>query len=443
MRRLPDIDRPGTGAPSHLSPSRIAILSTTFVVLLTFIPVGIYEDALDEENHMFGDLLTYAFVGTCLLAFLAGVAAVSRRSIYGDARTVRNTYRTSSRFPVVIAVLSALIAVAALIEFVGTGGSFLSSLTSGQGEALRAAALDDADEGITVLRILPVGVPFLVWAIYRAVDLDNGRVLIYLSAVLYGSVLLLVMQRNLLIPFVLSVAIVLSAVKFHSAGISFGRAFKSVLLLGVFVVGAFSAVAFFRGTGNESIATSFMGYVPASVNRLSAVVHGEYESAFSGQPAFSLRFLWYPPLIRRFLPTSDIMSWLGASVPDDPRILWQGEFAQIASGGLNPKFIWATAFGYTFYDFSWFSCLYFLAFGLLAGYSWRQFMRRTPFGIISYSYICACIILWGTDNSLSYPQVWIYLFVIVIVRVFDGGVRPDPPKVHSAPPAEVQLNRPG
>lgn len=420
MQRLHDAAPKGVQVPHHLSPSTVALLATAFVLLLSAIPVRLYEDALREKNHMFGDLLTYGFVLSCLGAFLVGVRITSNRRRGRVSQAHHRTYRPNASFPVVTALLSAAVAVAALIEFVGTGGSFVSALTSGQGEALRAAALDDASEGITMLRILPIGVPLLVWAVFRSVDLARGQATIYLCAALYGAILLLVLQRNLLIPFVLSVAVVLSAVRFHASGISMLRGFKFVLLLASLVAGVFALVAFFRGTGNASITTSFMGYVPASVNRLSALVHGDYSSAFSGQPAYTLRFLWYPPFVRRFVPMDDVTSSLGVTVPVDPTVLWRGEFLQIASAGLNPNFIWPTAFGYTFYDFGWYSCCYFLVLGVFAGLAWRRFLQRTPFGIIFYSYICSSIVLWGTDNFLSYPQIWNYVVVLVLVRLFDA-----------------------
>lgn len=413
---------PRTSLPTHLSPGRIAVLSAAFILLLTLIPVGAYENALSERDYMHGDATTFLFIGLCLISFVLGAALVGR--FFGQRESVISpyVYRASSLFPVAIAVFSVLVAFAALVDFVGTGGSFIAAITSGQGEALRTAARENAGDGVTPLTILPAGAPLLVWAIFRSFDLKSGRRIIYLSAVLYGVILVLVLQRNLLIPFVLSVAMVLSAVKFHAHGISLWRAFKFVATMAVFVIGAFALVAFFRGTGNESIGTSFMGYVPASVNRLSATLHGVYKSAYSGQPAFTFRFLWYPTLVRRFVPMHGIEALFGVTVPNDPTVLWGGEFAQVASGGLNPNFIWPTAFGYVFYDFSWYSCFYFFAFGMIAAIAWKRFIRRTPFGVIFYSYIFSAIALWGTDDFMSYPEIWIYIFVILFIWIFDARV---------------------
>lgn len=418
----PDLEERRGNGPVHLSPSRMAVLSAVFVCTLTAIPANVYETALAEPNFMRWDLLTYGFVAACLVSFLIGAAAFRPRVRGGKFDYVR-VYSDTSWFPAGVAVFSAVVAVAALVNFVGAGGTFTSALVSGQGEALRSAARESAAEGVTPLTVLPIGVPLLVWSIFRTTTLQRRRKLIYGCAVVYGVVLLLVLQRNLLIPFVLSVAVVLSGTRLHVKGITFARAVKAVVAIGVFVIAIFAAVAFFRGTGNDSITTSFMGYVPASVNRLAATLHGHYTSQFSGQPAFTFRFLWYPPLIRRFLPMPEIMQMFNVSVPTDATLLWSGEFTRVASGGLNPLYIWPTAFGYAFYDFSWYACFYFFALGILANFAWRMFLRRTAFGIVFYSYVASSIALWGTDNFLSYPQMWLYVFAIAFIWMFDPGRR--------------------
>lgn len=404
--------------PTHLSPARVATATGLLTILLTLVPVSYYEDSLQERNRMYLNWSLYALVGSCVVAFCLGTRLVRRPSV----DLVVRRYAANSRAPMLLACFSAVLSVLALAEFAGGGGSLAAALGSGEGEALRAAALAEASGGVTLMRALPIGVPFLLWAVFRSFEVAYGRTVILACLAVYSCVLLLVLQRNLLIPLLLSVAVIASAHKFHQNGVRLFKAIKAAGVMVVAILGVFLLVARFRGVGERGLTTSVVGYLPGSVNRLAAAVEGQLDGAYGEGPVFSLRLLWYPPFVRRFLPMEGITSSFGVDVPSDPTQLWLSEFTQVANAGLNPLYIWPTSFGYAFYDFGWGAFLYFLMLGIVAGILWRSFIARTPAGILGYAYVCSSVALWVTDNFVAYPQVWLFAVAVVVIHIVDRRV---------------------
>lgn len=419
-----------------LSPFWLSSVASIVVVALSFTPTHFYESVMGEKDLMFLDATLYVFVVACLGGFVLGLL-VMRRLLPCTTKTTL-VYRSGTWLPVALACFSLGVAVWAAKEFAGSS-SLMDALSAGQGEALRRQALDAADEGLTAQRLVPAGSPLLLWAVYRSIDSTGlQRRIIYFCVAAYVVCLVLILQRNILIPFVLAASILISATRFGKAGMNVKRLLTLSFAAGFAVLGSFLAIAQFRGAsqGGRGVAYSLTGYLPASVNRLSAVLQGAYNPEFPDEPAFTFRFLWYPPFVRRFVNLRDLHEFFGVQLPLEPLGLWRSEFVQVATGHLNGEFIWATAFGYSFYDFRWLSPIYFFALGLAAQAVWRAFQARRIVGVIVYPYFAAAILLWPTDNFMSYPQLWLYGMVVVALTAVD---RPISRKLGDADVGDSQL----
>lgn len=417
---------PARNWPAHLHPSFLAVGAGLLCVALTLFPPGLYSDLIGEPDYMFADPATLLFIALCTCCFIFGSNAVAghgwlnhRLAQAGRAVDDRDT---PLRAPAAMAVAAVLIGVGTALEFIGNPTLFIAALATGSAESLRGDAVSNGVEsGFSVLALLPLGFPMLLWAVYAALRGGPGhratRRLITSCAVVYGLCLVATLQRNLLLPYLMAMFGLASAVRLHPAGISRGKLVKGLLIAATAVIGLFVLIAYFRGGESESPLTVLTGYLPASVNRLSALLHGKLVPSISGEPYYSFRFLWHPPLVRRFLPIDAWGRSFGLRIPETVFDGWVDEFDAVASAGLNPSFIWSTALGYVYYDFGWLSPIYFAVLGAVSGRFWNLFLQRHPAGMILYPYLATCILLWPTDNLAAHPQIWLFIFVAVGLAV--------------------------
>ena len=418
--------RPLTNWPWHLHPTFLATGAGLLCISFTFFPPVLYSDIIGEQNYMFADPVTIIFIILCTACFGMGCNMVAgssfknhRLALEGDAADTRAQHM---RMPCAMAVLAAVIGIGTALEFIGNPALFIAALTTGSAESLRGDAVSNGVEsGFSVLALLPLGFPLLLWSVYAALRPGGGhrsaRRLITTCAAVYGLCLVVTLQRNLLLPYLIAIFGLASAIRLHPHGVSKSRLARGLLMACIAIVGLFILIAWFRGGASESPLTVLTGYLPASVNRLAALLHGDLTPAVSGEPYYSFRFFWHPPLVRRFLPVDAWGRSLGLQIPETAFDGWVDEFDAVSSAGLNPSFIWATAMGYVYYDFGWFAPLYFAVLGAVTGRLWDLFLKRSPAGMILYPYFATCILLWPTDNLAAHPQIWLFIFVAVALTL--------------------------
>jgi hypothetical protein len=406
--------------PGHLHPTFLGIGAGLLCIAFTFFPPGLYSDLIGEKDYMFADPTTILFIGLCTACFCMGCNMMAgspllnhRRALAGRAADAQSR---RMRAPGAMAILAALIGVGTALEFIGNPALFITALATGSAESLRGDAVSNGVEsGFSVLALLPLGFPLLLWAVCAALrsgaEHKSARRLITACAIVYGICLMVTLQRNLLLPYLIALFGLASAIRLHPNGVSRRKLAKGLLMAGAAIVGLFILIAYFRGGASESPLTVLTGYLPASVNRLAALLHGKLTPAIAGEPYYSFRFAWHPPLVRRLVPIDAWGRALGLQIPETVFDGWVDEFDAVASAGLNPSYIWATAMGYVYYDFGWLAPLYFVALGAMAGRFWNLFLQRRPAGIILYPYFATCILLWPTDNLAAHPQIWLFIFV--------------------------------
>lgn len=428
--------------PAHLHPSNLAIGAAALCIAFSCFPPTLYSNLIGEPDYMFADPLTILYIVLCALGFCVGCRWVAggARDNWRSARIgqLASSHAGDSWTPVAFAIVAALIGIGTAIEFIGNPSLFVAALATGSAESLRGDAVSGGvDSGFSILSILPLGFPLLLWAIVWSLRCAPARKrtrgFITACAVIYGVCLLLTLQRNLLLPYLISIFGVVSAIKLHTSGMPMRKLAKGIVIAGVAIIALFTLVAYFRGGDSDSPLTVLTGYLPASVNRLAALLHGAYKPAISGEPYYAFRFLWHPPLVRRFVPIDVWGRSLGLHIPETSIDGWAAEFDAISSGGLNASFIWSTALGYVFYDFGWASPLYFAALGAVMGWMWKLFLRRSPAGMVLYPYFATCILLWPTDHLAALPQIWLFVFTAAFLKFRYAGSNPARPLARAEP----------
>jgi hypothetical protein len=210
-----------------------------------------------------------------------------------------------------------------------------------------------------------------------------------------------------------------SAYKWNTTGISALKLAKSGAILFTVICSVFILVGYLR-EGEGSSFNRLIGYTVGSYNRLSAALDGKLNSNYNF-PYYSIRFLWHPPMLRRFINISSIGDLFGWNVPSSVMESYFDEFSNIESSGLNENYIWPTAYGYAFFDFRWFSPLIFAVYGFVASAVWVDFCGRKAYSFVLYPYIVSSILMWSTDNFMSIPLFSIFLITSGCIRFFWKG----------------------
>lgn len=417
--------------PSHLNPMLVGLASVAGGISLTLFPPHIYRKLIGEPDLMFLNWQLLSFLGLCISAFLIGNRFSANTT--GKALPFENPPEADrirrQRMAVAVALAASILGAVVAGIFVRDARGYISALTHGGAQAIRASALASLmTTGFAATNILPLGFPLLLWAVGNAGNEGNretSRSLISARRVIYGSVAVytlccvITLSRSLLMPFLLAILVVLSGTRWNPRGINVKKLIVAVGGTLTTVFALFLIIAYFRSGSKHSPIMMLTGYLPASYNRLAAALSGRLVPSISDVPYYSFRFLWYPPLLHRVFSIPDMGRSFGWPIPERSLTSLFAEFRQVSSADLNPMFIWPTAFGYVFYDFGWWSPIYFVVIGYLAHRLWQQFTVRTAYGLILYAYLLASILLWSTDNFLALPEVWVMVGVAVTMRIWE------------------------
>lgn len=411
------------GVPIHLSPKYLAVLSCAAGLIIMLIPKSVYEGVLSEPDLMFGNIEAMAFVAICVIGFIGGYRLHGQA--FGSKSDRKGTYfATSLQQTEYISIASLLTSIAicilGLLPYLKNISGLTHIFEQGSGEDLRHAMLDSSlDSGFSMANLFPICTAVNFWSLYRYLQVGGSlsrirrtkwRWVLTSSIGLAALTYLIAMQRSLLLPFSIGLLMIASALRWHTHG---SNIFSVLKWVGAIII---SSVLLFVLTGYLRTAytsmtwlNTFFGYLPASYNRLAAALDGSLVPPVSGASYYSFRFLWFPPLIRRFLPVNELGNWFGLNLPPSIYWDWLQQFSAVEKSGLLPFFIWPTAYGYCYYDFGWWSWVYFCALGFISRPLWLGFLTGQSFAIVMYPVLAYSIILWSTDNLFSYTGMVIFV----------------------------------
>ncbi len=398
-------------SPWHISPQTLIFLSVMGGISLTFFPPDLYEELLKEENKMFFNLELIFFITLCGVAAWLGAFFAKRFNLNRNEKCVKASGLWSVYWAAAVVVIIFLL-IALLMHEQLIAIAF--GAVKGEAGAVRDLMVADLREtGFSPTNLLPLALPFIYFGrgvVLRACasglrdkKLKRAQTIINCTTVFYGILLIITLNRNLLVPFLLGLFFLQSGLLWHRYGVEKSYLIK-ILTIGLAAFAMiFAAFSLSRDGSEESPWTLLVGYLPASYNRLAFQLDGELKSPMKF-PYYSLRFLWHPPLIRRALPMSEISNQLGVELPESSIEGWLTEFENISTTRLDSRFIWPTAFGYVFYDYGWGVLAFFFIFGYVCGWAWVHFRRGNIVGLIMYPYFATCIILLSTDVIVTLPQ---------------------------------------
>ncbi|GGJ78290.1 hypothetical protein GCM10008939_22780 [Deinococcus aquiradiocola] len=165
----------------------------------------------------------------------------------------------------------------------------------------------------------------------------------------------------------------------------------------------------------ESIMYLIVGYFASAYNRLALVLSNSLVIPNQGTMYNSLLNILSPPFSNQFsfLKIGDL---IGLSEPVVGTDAWIESFSSVSTTGLNPAFNWFTIFGIVYSDFGFYYPVYFLLYGILSGYAWKNYMQKSFLGIALYPWIVLSIFAWwGAENVYIAKRETV---IIILIAVF-------------------------
>ena len=373
-------------------------------------PVYLYSSIMHENDYSHLDVLSLLFILACDAALLFGYHAykpvVFSHGVTYKPRAANNLYLFFLLVPILILVL---VSFYILLEHFP---DLLSSLGSIEAQQMRA--------NVSTIKNSMSGAPVLLtgiiwWAIYklRYTETTFSRKLLFSRAIIFSSVIIVTiyfvvkLSRMELVPLYFGIFMVYN---FSANKMTSNRSnifLKNILLIGIFGVGIFVLLSWVRGYNLDTVIKQFFAYLPASYNRLSALLNGSLHFAGERSGIYVSSFQGQIPIIKSFV---NIYSFLGQPTLD---YAWRHDFSDVANAGLNAHYTFPTIYGSIFTFCGYLSPIYFFLFGAVIKQFYSSFARGKIFGIIFYPLSLFCIMFsFGWNFFLSYE------FIVMIIAVF-------------------------
>lgn len=404
-------------ALKYLSPRYVLLLAGILLFGFTLVPPRIYERYIHEPNLMFGNFLLYVFLFGCLIVLRIGIG-LSRRMPRLRVPRIRRLFVVGPFAYLFVPVCFALGLLALTITVVlGNSPDLLALAMSGQGGEVKRAMNEAAQGAFNGSLPLAMGVSWWSLARYfglrqymprvQAIFVSSLVALLVLALLLAAA---LMMSRFVLIPTLFGMFVIYLRHKISEEGVKVGKIIVYAMLALAIVVIVFGVFAAMRNGGErDAIIQSFIGYGPASLNHLAALLDGRMETGSLGQylRQENFGFFFKFPFMIRLLGQGDTFA-----------VATQSIFTHTWSAGLNGSYIWFTSFGEIVAELHALSVFYLLTYGCLVGRAWHAFARGTIFGIVMYPWAAFGLLFSFGSNIFANGSLSVLLMLALVIWIY-------------------------
>jgi hypothetical protein len=409
---------------AYLSPRRMLLGSGMLLFAFTLVPPKIYEYYIHEPNFMFGNVLLYLFLLVCLAIVWLGIL-LGEKVPSSPAPRLAPLVRVSPFLYLLIPVVLALFSVSlTLYLLVRNEPELLVAALSGQGETVKTLMLEGAgQDALTGTLPLALGICWWVYAEYLSIKEDMSRYRNLLIKLLIGALVLflclvyfIMMSRAFLMPLLFGLLITNLKYGISNGTIRIGSLARRGALAAVSIVLIFGLIASMRTGGRQGEMTaSFIGYGPASLNHLAAIIDGRFDTrlmdAYLRLENFG--FLYKFPFAIRLMANAQV--YTDAYVTS---------FNSTWRAGLNGAYIWFTSYGEIAAGLGVLAAPYLFVYGFVVGRAWKGFCRNTITGKIIYPWAVFSLLFTFGYNYFAGRNLSIFLVLILLLWVYSGFVRP-------------------
>jgi len=392
----------------YVSPTILIIINFFIALIIVFFPPTIYSKYIYEKDYFYLNYILLFVIFMDLLFLYLGYKLVNMFfPSLSFFKNLRKVYIKPYFYFGVPLIVFEILVVIFIITFIKDNNSLIySMLIAGQGSSYKEHLINNFYYfSIYIL----MGIIF--WALNEFNKLKRKyffiKLLIIIGIILIIISSLLMLARFLLIPFILglSVLILKNDKNFSLKKILF------ILSIGILI---FIILAIFRSFASDKniwniIIEQIIGYTMASFNRLALIIRGDLIYTYANTGYYLMPFFAHIPLFHNILP--NIYGVTSSKV-------WLTEFINVGESGLNSAYIWATVYGYIFSVLHYFSFIYFFIVGCFIGISWNSFLEDKIFGIVTYPWIFASLILFFASNIMFLPQFIGLVYAVIFISLW-------------------------
>lgn len=407
-----------------MAPWSIAAAISLSGMLSLIIPADFYGIYLKEKNYMFLNSDVAIYIILCTVVF--SLAAWGGSRISRSAYHLRNSYFYKS-YPANLFTLSVMTLITSLlivyqIYTINTQISVLDLMAdafSGSGGMARQRISEAISSG-KVGWISIFAAIYLSWIYYSYLKYPSSikKLLLVIVSFLFLISCLISISRDTIVTSMIMLLVVYGRVRIYEKRVNI---FKLLAYLTIFV---FLFIVFFVGfdyirSGNlnsGSAVAQILGYFPASYNRLAAIMSGSLIYPNSGWGYYTGQLIWDLPIINRL--AAGILDIPSRIMPSDSYENWISQFRVVGQSLLNPKYIWATVFGFAYADYKYYALVFFVVYGGISGLVYGGFNQSRTSCIIFYPLVIASIFKWWSIITISQRSTLIAVMIFFMISFF-------------------------
>lgn len=404
-----------------MAPWVIATVISLSGILSLLIPSDFYGRYLKEKNYMFLNSEVAIYVILCTVIFSLA-AWIANRISHSIARLeISSSYKN---YPTNVFTLSAMtVMTSSLIIYqiyvINTQISILDLMAgafSGGGGIARQRISEAISSG-KVGWISVFAAICLTWIYYSYLKFPSSikRLLLSFLGSLFLVSCLVSISRDTIVTSAIMLLVIYGRVHIYEKRVNAFRLLSYLIASIALFITFFIGFDYIRsGSFNSSSAIAqLLGYFPASYNRLAAIMSGHLLYPNSGWGYYTGQLIWDLPIINKY--AADIFEIPSRIIPYNSYENWVNQFTAVGQSLLNPKYIWATVFGFAYADYKYYALIFFVIYGSISGSVYSGFSRGRTSCIIFYPLIIASIFKWWSIITISQRSTLIAVMIFFMV----------------------------
>ena len=408
----------------YFSPMMLLVPSFGLFLIAFFFPPSLYQSIIYEQNKAALNITSLTYWSIFLAVYCLGVKLGSSVVQVPSSHKIEADKLSANK--TVIALTGLLFGSVNLYSVYSNIGSMpflIQILISQSGYQIKSG--DEFSFSGDLVNIFVLSFLILVFKIL--VDLRYQKKRFRESWLVYLSFIIMLMSfiascsirltRGEFMPGFFAIALILSSTMQPNIRrlVIFALWFL-ILIVAIFIL--FSAA---RGViDGEKILSDLVAYSLSSFNRLAHLLEGDLKYTYGGNYMYFSGFVSFNQMFHSLTNIDAYFGWPSFYAA------WQQEFSDVASAGLNSDIIWATLPGYVFIDFGWFGApIVALLYGLVAGFFWSLWRRRTVLGIACYPWCAFSTFFWfGTNYVLDTKFAVCFLVGLFVLGLCSVNLTP-------------------